>query len=191
VQFCIRTNENELIAFLQKHEGTAIATAGNPVLDIIAKASPHRVVQSQTARIEVYQKIDPYKTPTGPHTHLLPKLLRGKKSHASNIPLPPTHALQLTIHPENPLFDKHGHVRKFNKAAYTNFLPALAAHSAPEFHAEKLRLRTALSNHVSPEDFLPPSSRLARIAHEVELRQQTHLSIDKEYINKWRKERSN
>ena len=145
VQFCIRTNENELISLLQRHEGTAIATSGNPVLDIVAKASPHRVVQSQTARIEVYQKIDPYKTPMGPHTHLLPKLLRGKRSYASNVPLPLTQAPQLTIYPENPLFDRYGHSRKFNKAAYDSFLPSLIAYSVPEFYAEKIRLRTALS----------------------------------------------
>ena len=191
VQFCIRTNENELISVLQRHEGTAIATSGNPVLDIVAKASPHRVVQSQTARIEVYQKIDPYKTPMGPHTHLLPKLLRGKRSYASNVPLPLTQAPQLTIYPENPLFDRYGHSRKFNKAAYDSFLPSLIAYSVPEFYAEKIRLRTALSNHVNPEDYPPPNSRLTRTAHEIELRQQTHLSSEKKYINQWRKKKRN
>ena len=191
VQFCIRTNEHELISLLQQHEGTAIATPGNPILDIIAKASPHRVVRSQTARIEVYQKIDPHKTPIGPHTHLLPKLLRGKRSQTSSVPLPPTQALQLTIHPENPLFDSYGHRRKFDKAAYNRFLPTLIAFSAPEFRAEKIRLRAALSDRVSPENYPPPKSYLTRTAHEIELRQQTHLSSEKKYINQWRKKRRN
>ena len=187
MQFCVRTNNNDLISFLRSYEGQAIAIDGHPALDTILKASPHRVVMSQIARVEVLQKIDLHMTPSGPHTHLLPKLLKAKRLLASNIPVQTNHIPQLTIHPENPLFDKWGHRRDFKKAAYNKFLPILKKYGAPAFYAEKIRLRDALSSEVTPEKYLPPSSRLSQTAHKIELRQQIHLNGENTFLNDWRK----
>ncbi len=191
MKFCVRTNDNDLIIFLRKYEGQTVTSEGHPVLNVMIDASPHRVVTSQIARIEVYQKIDRHLTSSGPHTHLLPKLLKVKKSHSSKIPIPPDHAPQLTIHPENPLYDLRGHRRKFQKDAYDKFLPTFKAFSKPEFYQEKMRLRNALLSRTAPDQYPPPNSRLARMAHEIELRQRAHLGEDKTYLDQWRKTKSN
>src|SRR5690606_1659447 len=71
-RFQIRTTHPALTAALE-------ATAGRPWTDLVATAgnllvdtSPHRVVDTAAARIEVYAPIPPPdgRSPNGPHTHL-------------------------------------------------------------------------------------------------------------------------
>ncbi len=73
--FCIRTCHDELIALMRGYIGKKITTTQHPILEAIVDVSPTRVVSSKIGRIEVYQKISRVRTPKGPHTHLLPKLL--------------------------------------------------------------------------------------------------------------------
>ena len=52
-------------------------------MGMILAANPHRVFISRLGRIEVYQPIPPPsgKSPEGPHTHVLPKLLKSGRTH--------------------------------------------------------------------------------------------------------------
>ena len=88
--FCVRTSDPALATTLRRVEGNALLAAGRELAGALVAASPHRVAFSRLARIEVYQPIAPEggATPTGPHTHLLPRLLRPQQSHSANIRLP-------------------------------------------------------------------------------------------------------
>ena len=77
--FCVRTAEPALIATLRRAVGSGLTAAGHALASALVVASPHRIAISRVARIEVYQPIAPEgaATPSGPHTHLIPRLLRA------------------------------------------------------------------------------------------------------------------
>jgi predicted Fe-S protein YdhL (DUF1289 family) len=89
-RFCIRTNNAELIQSLERLSGRpwqeVMACAG---AQIIAE-SPHRVVESALARIEVFAPIPPPggRSPDGAHTHFLPNLLASGDEIVPSLALP-------------------------------------------------------------------------------------------------------
>ncbi len=91
LDFCIRTGESSLIDFLREHCGSSIFEHGSPVFGKLMEAQPHRVAITRLGRIEVYQVIggeqSDDKTPEGPHTHLLPELLRLNLTHSADTPI--------------------------------------------------------------------------------------------------------
>lgn len=87
---CIRTADPALLARLRAEAGVRMFDHGNLLLDEIAASSPHRVMRCRFGRIEVYQPIPPPggKTPAGPHTHVLRRLLALGRTHAATTPIP-------------------------------------------------------------------------------------------------------
>jgi predicted Fe-S protein YdhL (DUF1289 family) len=89
-RFCIRTGDTELISLLEPLNGKPwpeiMAAAG---AKIIAE-SPHRVVESELARIEVFAPIPPPggQSPAGAHTHFLPRLLAAGDDIPASLALP-------------------------------------------------------------------------------------------------------
>ena len=77
VDVCIRVADPEVTAQLLPHTGRPLFEPGNPAMGVILASSPHRVFASRLGRIEVFQPIPPPdgRSPEGPHTHVLPKLL--------------------------------------------------------------------------------------------------------------------
>ncbi len=67
----------ETAAALQASIGRSLFAAGTPAGAAIARSSPTRILASAIAKLEVHQRIPPPggRSPDGPHTHLLPKLL--------------------------------------------------------------------------------------------------------------------
>lgn len=175
VDFCIRTRDADLIAYLREYVNKRVVDAGHPALEHIIETSPHRIVISPAGRIEVYQRIDRHKTPHGPHTHLLPDLLAKRRTHSANIPIPKDSWPILTLHPENPLFDHKGRRRPFSEQAFENFESILAEHGKPEYVREKFRIRKAINDGTDPKDFHAPTSRLGRLAIRIALRQLIHV----------------
>lgn len=98
---CIRTNDAALIAELRAACGRSLFAPGNSIGMTIALASPHRVFMSALGRIEVFQPIPPPdgRSPEGPHTHLLPKLLAHRRTHAATVPVPDGFLPCLGLHP--------------------------------------------------------------------------------------------
>ncbi len=88
--FCVRINDHGLAARLREHAGRAVFEPGNPAMAMILAANPHRVFVSRLGRIEVYQPIPPPsgKSPEGPHTHVLPRLLNSGRTHPATEPVP-------------------------------------------------------------------------------------------------------
>jgi hypothetical protein len=183
--FNVRTKNPTLLRILRANEGVCITENNNDVLEAIIDFSPHRVIASTIARIEVYQKIDRHQTPIGPHTHLLPRLLKTKRTHTANIPVAVSQSPQLTLHPENPMFDQYGHPRSFSKAVYDRFSPLVDSHCAREFHTEKKRLKAAFNKRAKAMNYAPPTSRLGRLAYKVTLRQLSHTFRDRPYLDTW------
>ncbi len=103
VDFCLRTNDAALIAEIRRSVGERIVEPGNRVLAAIKEASPHRVCISALGRIEVYQLIPSarghVRTPEGPHTHLLLRLLKTGRGHAPGTAIPPGIVPCLTLYP--------------------------------------------------------------------------------------------
>jgi hypothetical protein len=80
VRFCVRTDDPELIAALRGCVGQPWPEAAPALVPLLLERHPQRVVVSPLGRIEVRQPIGLRdgrpETPVGPHTHLLPELLR-------------------------------------------------------------------------------------------------------------------
>jgi len=130
VRFCIRTADNDLLDALRRATGQSVFATGNSVLAAIMKCSPDRVVISAAGRLEVYGPIPANNTesPHGPHTHLLPSLLKRDKPDAF---IPDGLVSALTLYPENPSFDKYGAKRKHDAEAEKAFAKLLHDFGAP------------------------------------------------------------
>jgi hypothetical protein len=174
--FCVRVSDSALIDQLHRSAGCSILDPGNPLMNALIDASPPRVALSALGRIEVYQPIDRAKSPDGPHTHVLPKLLRTKRTHSANIRVPAGHVPCLSLHPPSPLFDLMGRAKPFDAAAYRAFQRLLARWGDGEYRREKARATKAISGNVDPESYRQPSTRIGRSAVRIALRQLKHLA---------------
>ena len=189
IDFCIRTEDPALVALLRRHLGERVVVNRHVVMEAIIDASPTRVVRSAIARIEVYQRIDRHKTPQGPHTHLLPDLAAGGRSHSANLPLPADMHPVLNLHPPNPLVDALGERRPFHHGAFDAFQALLKQFGDERYVDEKRRVLNAVSNGSDPESLAAPGSRAARLARRIALRQLSHLLPDPAPLARWRSTR--
>lgn len=87
---CVRSADPSTIARLRTVVGTELLAPGNPLPPDLPALSPDRVFIGPFGRIEVSQPIPPPdgRSPEGPHTHVLPKLLAHGRTHAATIPIP-------------------------------------------------------------------------------------------------------
>ena len=90
VDACVRTSDVRLIEILRESEGRSLFDFSTGALMAVLKASPHRVFMTLFGRVEVFQPIpaDGATSPPGPHTHVLPKLMKTGRTHAANAPVP-------------------------------------------------------------------------------------------------------
>ena len=109
--FCVRTDDAELIEFLGAHAGEQLLDGGHDVIAKLVEHDPHRVVLTGSARAEIYQPIAREKTPEGPHTHLLPRLIATGRTPSDNVPVTAGMRPCFTLHPRHPLFDALGERR--------------------------------------------------------------------------------
>ena len=88
VDCCVRIADPEIAAQLRAHCGQPVFCSS--AMGIILATNPHRVFLSRLGRIEVFQPIPPPdgKSPDGPHTHVLPGLLRHRRTHSATEPIP-------------------------------------------------------------------------------------------------------
>jgi hypothetical protein len=68
--------------------------------EALRRANPPRIFRSRLARLEVYEPIPPPggKSPDGPHSHILPALLRQRRAHAPDSPIPDGWFCCLSLH---------------------------------------------------------------------------------------------
>jgi len=169
--FCVRTSDSALAATLRRAEGAALLAAGREVAGALVAASPHRVAFSRLARIEVYQPIAPEggATPTGPHTHFLPRLLRPLQSHPSNIRLPAGAVPGLTLYPPHPAKDEAGVPKPFSIDEHGAFQTVFGRFADPDARAAKDAVVSAIERGEPPQR--KPATRIERQAARIALRQ--------------------
>ncbi len=131
VDFCIRTEDETLIAMLLCHEGQSLFAPENPAMAAILRAHPHRIALTRLGRVDIYQKIGGPDTggtsPQGPHTHVLPKLLASGRSHSANVPIPEGLIPCAGYQPPSPISDAMGAEIAFDAARFAAFETLLRA----------------------------------------------------------------
>lgn len=136
--FCIRSDKQDLIRCLSAKTGRSLFDPDNPARALIKQANPTRVVITPLGRLEVYQPIGTRlsKTPLGPHTHLLPRLLASGRQHEAQAALPHGFAPLMTLYPASPFasgglsFDRKRHAAQqdlVQRFAETGYLQRKAA----------------------------------------------------------------
>jgi hypothetical protein len=145
IQFCIRTDDEEFLKILEENCGKSIFDKDNPVAAAVLEYSPARVVISAVGRIEIETRIPTTasETQSGPHTHLLPALL--KTNRQATVDLPRGYTEVLSLYPEHPAFDKYGESRNFSKTAHEKFQDLLKLLGPEGYTREKSRVNSLLS----------------------------------------------
>ena len=170
---CIRTADPSLIGVLRSAAGRSLFEPGNPAMAAIVAAGPHRVFMTRFGRCEVYQPIPPAdgKSPEGPHTHVLPKLLRSGRTHAATEPVPDGFVPCAHLVPAHPLKDGLGHRRPWDQQAHDAFQAMLGEYGDVRLLALKSRLAAAMASGASADAAAIPADRFARHVARVLLRQ--------------------
>ena len=103
IRFCVRTDDPKLVAALRGCIGQPWPEVAPALIPLLLERHPHRVVVSPLGRIEVSQPIGIRdgrpETPVGPHTHLLPELLRTGRDLAPGRDLPASYVPVASIFP--------------------------------------------------------------------------------------------
>jgi uncharacterized protein DUF6925 len=138
---------------------------------VLRLADPHRVFQSRIGRIEVYQTIPPApgKSPDGPHTHVLPKLLRSRRTHPATEPIPDGWVPCAHLYPPHPVRDGLGESQPFDAGRHDTFQRTMEMLGNPESLAIKRRVIDAVNAGELPSAVA--QDRHGRISNRIALRQ--------------------
>lgn len=182
---CIRFTGEADVAKLREYAGRSLFDPGNPAMGIILSANPHRVFLSRIGRIEIYQSI-PHasgKSPDGPHTHILPKLLKSGRTHPATEPIPDGWIPCAHLYPPHSTRDGLGQPRAFDAVRHDAFQNLLEAFGSPENIAIKQRIMKAVT-----AGELPPSvadTRYERTSIRITLRQMRASGSHSSALNAW------
>jgi hypothetical protein len=174
-RLCVRTRDVPLVAALEGNTGRDLL-GNHALIEQIVRAQPHRVLLSPAGRIEVFQPIPMRggKSPAGPHTHVLPKLIAKRRSHSSNVPLPEDWQPVLTAHPPSPWplaeNSQSGHARFYHADSDAAFVPLLRQYGVAEAKEIRDAITAAVASREDVSAFPWPKSRQGRIAARVTLR---------------------
>ncbi len=154
VDVCVRTGDPALAEQLRAHCGQETFAPGNPAGQLILAHSPHRVFVTRIGRLEVYQPIPPAdgKSPEGPHTHVLPNLLRHRRTHSATEPIPDGLVPCGYFYPAHPAKDANGHDSPYDPEKYTSFEAILRRYGNSRFASLKDQVRIAVEQDRDPAD---------------------------------------
>ncbi|MEM0923618.1 MAG: hypothetical protein AAGI13_11270 [Pseudomonadota bacterium] len=125
------------------------------------------------------------KSPEGPHTHVLPKLMAAGLTHSANVPIPEGLIPVLNLHPGSPVMTPLGADRDFSPALFDAFQEMLAAWGLPEYLATKRRVWDSLEAGRPPEEQSLAQSRVERTARRNAIRQRARAKGNCEMIAAW------
>jgi hypothetical protein len=187
VDLCIRVTDPAVAAELRKCIGQNVFDPANPAMRIILAASPHRVFVSRIGRAEVYQPIPSAsgKSPDGPHTHVLPKLLQHRRTHAATEPVPDGFVPCAHLYPQHPVKDAFGREKPFDDACHHAFQDLLDKFGAPEAAALKARVIALVEAGRGPDHGGGAIDRLSRTTIRVALRQLEARGHASPTLNAW------
>jgi hypothetical protein len=195
-EFCIRTSDPYLLEALRAASGQSVFDKASHAMPMILRNHPHRVALTNLGRVEVFQKIGGPDTggisPPGPHTHVLPKLLRSGRTHPANIPIPDGLTPCAYVHPGNPVVGSLGEDRSFDARLHGEFQALLEAFGPKGLLDTKRRLIDHLKAGKDDRSFAVPDDRHHRAVTRVALRQLARAQEDRQdleltlRINAWR-----
>jgi hypothetical protein len=187
IDVCVRSADPTFIAKLRGCTGKSIFAPDSGAMGVILGANPHRVFVSRLGRVEVFQPIPPPdgESPSGPHTHVLPKLLAHGRTHAATEPLPDGWVPCAHLYPPNPIRDKFGRSRVFQPGHHAAFQSMLARFGDPQHLALKQRIFDAVTAGQEPFAAASPNNRFARTTVRVALRQMRASDRSSEALAAW------
>lgn len=187
IDACIRVSEPHVVAALRSRTGQSMFASDGDAMRIILAANPHRVFISRIGRAEVFQPIPPPdgRSPEGPHTHVLPKLLAHGRTHAATEPVPAGWIPCAHLHPAHPLRDQLGRKHAFEADRHAGFAAILDRHGEPELTALKRSVIAAVMSGSRPDTVELPSNRMARATVRVALRQLAELEPSASALAAW------
>ncbi|GAA6190663.1 hypothetical protein [Phaeobacter sp. NW0010-22] len=189
VDFCIRTADAELLGVLRDCAGQSLFEPGNPAMGAILKAHPHRVALTRLGRVEVYQMIGGPdtggKSPEGPHTHVLPKLLRAERTHSANTPIPEGLVPCCGVHPQNPVIGRLGEDKSFVKEAFEMFQALLNGWGPEDYLMGKNAAWSGLHRGTAATEVNEPTSRIGRAGWRNGIRQWRVLHGNSALLSDW------
>lgn len=162
---CVRTADPSTLAALRAHAGEAPGARDGALLARMPELSPHRVFATRLARIEVLQPIPPPHgvSPDGPHTHVLPALMREGRTHAATHPIPegwtPCVSLHLPVDGDGDAAD--------------GFEQVLGRWGVPSLIAFSHAVRRALDDRSADGPGVTTATRHERLVARVAIRQWT------------------
>jgi hypothetical protein len=188
VDVCVRTADPETLAHLRAGLGRSLFAPDNSLMQVMPQLSPHRVFVCRFARLEVYQRIPRHgeTPPEGPHTHVLPHLLRHQRTHPATVPIPDGFVPCLSLYPANPMHDALGQPKPFDRAAYEDFQALLHGFGDPALIRLKEAVTEAVRTGQTPDGFALPASRVGRAVVRIALRQLTHIDGHYPVLTAWR-----
>ncbi len=170
---CIRVADPNAVAELRRHAGRSVFEPDNPAMGVVLATNPHRVFISRIGRLEVYQPIPSAagKSPDGPHTHVLPKLLKSKRTHPATEPIPEGWIPCAHLYPAHPSKDGMGRAQPFDRARHEVFQNLVETLGTPASVAIKKQVMNAVSSEQPPAALAMIADRAVRINVRVALRQ--------------------
>lgn len=186
--FHVHVSDPAHISRMYRGVGTSLFDSRHGLYEEIPHWSPHRVFASRLGRIEVYQHIGTPggATPDGPHTYVLPKLLRTHRTHSANIPIPVGWIPCATLYPANPVRDSRGIAKPFDAAEHSVFQSLHAAYGEPAAIATKACVWESVRSGAAPGTFGQVSTRFHRIACRIALRRMLHSDGASPLLAAWR-----
>jgi hypothetical protein len=181
---CVRIDDHNMVARLRSHCGRSVFDPANPAMGLLLETNPHRVFISRIGRIEVYQPIPPAsgKSPDGPHTHILPKLLKSRRAHAATEPIPEGWIPCAHLYPGHPVRDEGD---PFDAACHDSFQRMIERFGLPECLAIKRRVMDAIGSGESPSNLVTTLDRHGRTGVRIALRQLKAAGTFFPMLNAW------
>ena len=151
IDACVRVDP-AVAERLRQYVGQNVFAPDSMAMHVILAANPHRVFISRCGRIEVYQPIPPQdgRSPEGPHTHVLPKLLAHARTHAATDLIPEGWMPCLSFYPAHPLKDALGRNQRFMRDRHDAFQSLLAVYGDPTLTALKKQTSAAVAAGAPP-----------------------------------------
>ncbi len=189
IDFCVRAAEPELAETLRRCAGQSIFAKESAAMAAIKAHSLNRICMSNLGRVEVYNGIPGNEpgaaSPAGPHTHLLPKLLKAGQTYSANTPAPDGWVPAFDLHPRSCFSDRLGRPRAFDRAAFEAFQGVVERFGPLGYAAEKKRIRDAVHAGLTPSAYAQAETRTNRRASRVALRQMLHTETEPRGIDEW------
>lgn len=161
---CVRSSDPAVVKRLRAGAGRTLFDAESPLAGAMPTLSPVRVFVGRIGRIEVSQPIPPPdgRSPEGPHTHVLPKLIAAGRTHAATAPIPDGWVPCLHLFPPHPAKDGLGHSIPFDRARHEAFQALLRRYGDPSLLALKQQVNDAVhgGGPIIDEDGLGRAGRM-------------------------------